>query len=203
MSRFTRATRRTRLLLGIIVAFTLLFMCGVADDNDRGAAARPTPAASPSAGESSDFSAAQAAAAAAPDFTASESEVLGGGRSVSVRGDSSAAVVVAAVGMVHHEAVEQRQDAAVWQGQAVTVVGLVGLTVFAVIVAVVGRKLYRSRRDRRNGESGTDHLESLPHLAVAASWLRLGVQCAVLDPSIVSPDIYDATYELSAKECIY
>lgn len=153
MFRFTRATRRTRLLLGIVVAFTLLFMCGVADDNDRGAAVRPTPEVSPSVGGSSDFSAARAAAAAAPDFTASESEVLGGGRSVSVRGESSAAVVVAAVGMVHQEAVEQRQDAAVWQGQAVTVVGLVGLTVFAVIVAVVGRKLYRSRRDRRNGVS--------------------------------------------------
>uniref|UniRef100_A0A131YW44 Uncharacterized protein n=1 Tax=Rhipicephalus appendiculatus TaxID=34631 RepID=A0A131YW44_RHIAP len=56
--------------------------------------------------------------------------------------------------MVHQqESVEQRQSAAVWQGQAVTVVGLLGLTVFAVIVAVVGRKLYRSRRERRNGGS--------------------------------------------------
>lgn len=79
---------------------------------------------------------------------------------MSVRGDSSAAVVVAAVGMVHQEVVQQRQGAAVWQGQAVTVVGLVGLTVFAVIVAVVGRKLYRSRRDRRNGVNGVQQASS-------------------------------------------
>lgn len=170
MSRFPRATRRTRLLLGVVVAFTLLFICGVADDNERGAAARPTPASRLAASESGHFSAARAAAAAARDFTASESEVLGGGRSV--RGDSSAAVVVAAVGMVHQEAVEQRQSAAVWQGQAVTVVGLVGLTVFAVIVAVVGRKLYRSRRDRRNGVSSVQQ-HSSTSLGGGASRSRL------------------------------
>lgn len=48
--------------------------------------------------------------------------------------------------------VQDRGDAAAWQSQALTVVGLLGLAVFAAIVAVVGRKLYRSRRDQRSGQ---------------------------------------------------
>ncbi|KAL3184785.1 hypothetical protein MRX96_005885 [Rhipicephalus microplus] len=40
MPRFVRATQRTRLLLVVVVAFTVLFICGVAEDNDRRAAVR-------------------------------------------------------------------------------------------------------------------------------------------------------------------
>ncbi|KAK8780874.1 hypothetical protein V5799_017785 [Amblyomma americanum] len=158
MLRFTRATQRTRLLLVVVVAFTLLFICGVADDNDWGAVTRPAPATAPEerAGEAANKGGALSSAAAArSDSPLLEQRAVLDGRRLAVlsRGgsdDSSAAAAsVAAVGMVHPEVVE---GAAVWQGQAVTVVGLLGLTVFAVIVAVVGRKLYRSRRERRNGE---------------------------------------------------
>ncbi|XP_075546563.1 uncharacterized protein LOC142579844 [Dermacentor variabilis] len=158
MPRFMRATQRTRLLLVLIVAFTVLFICGVAEDNDRRSAVRSTSATlveGGGGGEASSRNGALSVAAAPEELHLSESvrEVVhGDSRSALVRGDSSASV--AAVGMVHQESVEQRQSAAVWQGQAVTVVGLLGLTVFAVIVAVVGRKLYRSRRERRNGVSG-------------------------------------------------
>ncbi|XP_037507991.1 uncharacterized protein LOC119383763 isoform X1 [Rhipicephalus sanguineus] len=147
MPRFMRATQRTRLLLVVVVAFTVLFICGVAEDNDRRAAVRSTLATGGEASVAGD--ALSVATAAAEDLRPSVTEVVHGGAAL-VRGDSSASV--AAIGMVHQqESVEQRQSAAVWQGQAVTVVGLLGLTVFAVIVAVVGRKLYRSRRERRNG----------------------------------------------------
>lgn len=61
--------------------------------------------------------------------------------------------VVGAVGVVGmvRAGVQDQQDAVAWQSQALTVVGLLGLAVFAAIVAVVGRKLYRSRRDQRSG----------------------------------------------------
>ncbi|KAH7952880.1 hypothetical protein HPB49_002286 [Dermacentor silvarum] len=156
MPRFMRATQRTRLLLVLVVAFAVLFICGVAEDNDRRSAVRSTLATllEGGGGEASSGNDALSVAAAPEELHRSQSVrqvVHGDSRSAFVRGDSSASV--AAIGMVHQESVEQRQNAAVWQGQAVTVVGLLGLTVFAVIVAVVGRKLYRSRRERRNGVS--------------------------------------------------
>lgn len=158
MPRFMRATQRTRLLLVLVVAFAVLFICGVAEDNDRRSAVRSTLATllegGGGGGEVSSGNDALSVAAAPEELHRSQSVrqvVHGDSRSALVRGDSSASV--AAIGMVHQESVEQRQNAAVWQGQAVTVVGLLGLTVFAVIVAVVGRKLYRSRRERRNGVS--------------------------------------------------
>lgn len=162
MPRFVRATQRTRLLLVVVVAFTVLFICGVAEDNERRAAVRSTLATGGEASSADD--ALSVATAAAEDLRPSATEVVHGGAAL-VRGDSSASV--AAIGMVHQqESVEQRQSAAVWQGQAVTVVGLLGLTVFAVIVAVVGRKLYRSRRDRHNGGSIAQQASSSSALAL-------------------------------------
>lgn len=125
--RAFQANQRAQVFLAATLAFTLLYACGA----ERSVTVRPTPTST------------QSAALSFPTGETGESR-RSLERLVVVRDDSRAAV-----GMVHGE---RQEDAAAWQGQALTVVGLLGLTVFAVIVGVVGRKLYRSRRDKGTGQ---------------------------------------------------
>ncbi|CAN7999065.1 unnamed protein product [Ixodes hexagonus] len=135
------ANRRARRLLASALAFTLLYACR-ADRGDTLRDSRDSPMTSESASPPTSST-----------ITPSSPSTAGENRQA-LRSSDGIFRVVAAVGVVGmvRAALQDQQDAVAWQSQALTVVGLLGLAVFAAIVAVVGRKLYRSRRDQRSGK---------------------------------------------------
>ncbi|CAN8027491.1 unnamed protein product [Ixodes persulcatus] len=149
MLRVLRANHRARRFLASVLAFTLLFACRA----DRGVAVRKVRDSQMTSRSTSRSTSSTITPAPSPSHHSFPSTASGEGRQALRSSDGIFRVVgaVGVVGMVR-AGVQDQQDAVAWQSQALTVVGLLGLAVFAAIVAVVGRKLYRSRRDQRSGK---------------------------------------------------